>query len=164
MYTTIERVCITRSTLASPKHHGIILRKPIEAIRPDRLDRQFINLKPSTLSRPRPTLLRFTLTLLLPTTEHAGDIAPSPGSSVIDPTSRRLGRVAYCTDVRARIVFASPFSTVDAFLRHGVADPLERTTLAKLVADRVVQIALQLIDGFDPRHFGLIERIWLLVS
>lgn len=109
-------------------------------------------------------LLRITLTLLFRTTEHTRDVASSPGSSVIDPTSRRLGRVAYCTDIRARIIFASPLRTVDAFLRDGITNPLERTTLPELVADGVVQVALKLIDGFDPRHFGLVERVCLLVS
>jgi len=71
------------------------------------------------------------------------------------------GRVSVATKgastVRSLVVLAAALSTVDALFRGHVADRLEETAFAELIADSVVDIALELVDRLDASDLGLVK-------
>lgn len=62
-------------------------------------------------------------------------------------------------DVAYGVVFAATLSAVDTLLGESVSDALQSATLAELVTDEVVDVALGLVDGLDASDLGLVKGV-----
>ena len=62
-------------------------------------------------------------------------------------------------DVAYGVVFAATLSAVDTLLGESVSDALQSATLAELVTDEVVDVALGLVDGLDSGDLGLVKGV-----
>ena len=62
-------------------------------------------------------------------------------------------------DVAYGVVFAATLSAVDTLLGESVSDALQSATLAELVTDEVVDVALGLVDGLDAGDLGLVKGV-----
>ena len=66
--------------------------------------------------------------------------------------------------VAAALVLAAPLSAIDALLRRHVADGLEQTAFAELVADSVVDVVLELVDLIDASYFRFAKSVCITTS
>jgi hypothetical protein len=62
------------------------------------------------------------------------------------------------------LVLASPLHTIDAFLAGKIADGLQEAALANLAGYESVNVVLDLIDLVDAGDFGLVQRVYRVVS
>lgn len=127
------------------------------------------------------SLLLFATTLPT-TTKHATDVSTSrlgtrPDRaahalrSTGDGFTTRFGRIGYRVrdagsraPVRATVVFAPAFSSVDAFLGHSVANRLQHAALPKLSAHSTIHPILQLVHRLNTSDLRFVQRICIPVS
>lgn len=68
------------------------------------------------------------------------------------------------TSIRSPLILPVPFHSIDSFFTSHVPNRSGKAIFAELVAYKVVDIILELVDLADPGDFGFIQRIYICES